>query len=604
MAVAPDLSATAGADDPASATVRTRTAALREHVLEYLPRGNLLSDEVWQRRHTILQWLLLLHLPVLILFGFWMRHSAPTVLLTVTPIALFRLLGALPSGRRAASFCTTAGIVYSAAALVLLADGATEAHFHFFIVIGFLALYQDWLALGWNVVFTVLSLGLGSALEPDLMFDHDAAIGSPWTWALIHGLAVLAASVGVLLFWRTNEDEQRRALALSQELSDLEIGRRRFASDLLVNLARRNQSLLYRQLDIINQLEHAERDPDALAGLFRLDHLATRIRRNAENLLVLAGEEGPRVWGRPVPLSDVVRAAIAETEDLSRVSFVVDERLTVLGRAVVDLTHLLAELIENAVRSSPPQSQVTIRTTPDVRAPDTVMLTVEDWGVGMPADQLAEANLILAAPRDVDELTPNRLGLHVIARLAHRYAVKVVLAATPGSGITAIVLLPYELFTPGDPARSGSPSGPPAVPRPVVHAGAQNGSAGLPDTASIPLPQRSPGSSGPLDPSDGFHRTGAEPNTDAVESVKSDKSVAGTASGSGLKLNRRKPQTHLAPELKRDRPGADDQADVEPATPPPAPPLDAARAREALSRYQASRQAALAEPDPEERNPR
>jgi hypothetical protein len=212
----------------------------------------------------------------------------------------------------------------------------------------------------------------------------------------------------------------------------------------------------------------------------------------------------------------------------------------------------------------------------------------------MPEDQLAEANLILAAPRDVDELMPNRLGLHVVARLAHRYAVRVVLASTPGSGITAIVLLPQELFTSADP---GSPTGPVAVaPRPVVHSGARGGSARLPDTASIPLPQRSPGTSGPTEAANGFHRTGPA----VAESVKSDKSDAGTTSGSGLKLNRRKPQTHLAPELKRERSDADDQAEAEPA-PPVTPPLDAARAREALSRYQASRQAALADNEPDER---
>src|SRR6266705_5769334 len=106
---------------------------------------------------------------------------------------------------------------------------------------------------------------------------------------------------------------------------------------MLINLARRNQSLLYRQLGIINQLEEQERDPDALGELFRLDHLATRIRRNAESLLVLSGEEPPRVWGEPVPLLDVVRASIAETEDLDRVAHFIDERLAVNGHTVTDL---------------------------------------------------------------------------------------------------------------------------------------------------------------------------------------------------------------------------------------------------------------------------
>jgi hypothetical protein len=484
MAVATDFAAATRDDVIPAAPGPRRKTALGHRTMAYLPRGNMLSDEVWRRRHNILQWLLLLHLPALIAFGFYMRHTPSMIFITVAPIAVFRVLGGLPTGRRLASFFTTAGIVYCSAALVVLADGATEAHFHFFIIVGFIALYQDWVPFGWDIAFTVLSHGLGSWFRPNMMFDHMAAMKNPWEWSIIHGVSVLAACVGVVLFWRTNEDEQHKALALTQELGDAEINRRRFASDLLVNLARRNQSLLYRQLDIISQLEHSERDPDALAGLFRLDHLATRIRRNAENLLVLSGEEPPRVWGKPVPLSDVVRAAIAETEDLSRVTFVVDERLSVVGQAVIDLTHLLAELIENAVRSSPPESQVTIRTTPDVRSPGTVMLTVEDWGVGMPDDQLREANLVLAEPRDVDALVSNRLGLHVISRLAARYSLQVVLTATSGSGITAVVLLPPTMFTSGDRPRSGSPSGPMAMtgaPTPTP----TNGGA-------MPVPQRSP----------------------------------------------------------------------------------------------------------------
>ena len=121
----------------------------------------------------------------------------------------------------------------------------------------------------------------------------------------------------MMLFWRVTEESQEEKDRLGRQLSDAEIGRRQFTSDLLTNLARRNQSLLYRQLDIINQLEESEQDPDALAELFRLDHIATRVRRNAENLLVLSGEQPPRTWSEPVPLRDVLRAAIAETEDLS-----------------------------------------------------------------------------------------------------------------------------------------------------------------------------------------------------------------------------------------------------------------------------------------------
>ncbi|MET0188913.1 MAG: ATP-binding protein, partial [Pseudonocardia sediminis] len=225
-----------------------------------------------------------------------------------------------------------------------------------------------------------------------------------------------------------------------------EIGRRQFTSNMLVNLARRNQSMLYRQLDIINQLEDKERDPDALADLFKIDHLATRIRRNAENLLVLAGEQPPRTWSAPVALRDVVRAAIAETEDLDRVVFAVDERVSVAGGLVADLTHLLAELTENAVRFSPPETVVTIRARPNRRDEGGHLLTVEDWGVGMPPDDLADANDLLAHPREVEASVSQRLGFHVVARLAARHKIVVSLTATPGSGITAVAILPPALF--------------------------------------------------------------------------------------------------------------------------------------------------------------
>ena len=265
----------------------------------------------------------------------------------------------------------------------------------------------------------------------------------------MHGVAVLFACIGMVIFWRITEDEQVEKEELGRQLitADAEIGRRKFTSEMLVNLARRNQSMLYRQLDIINELENREQDPDALADLFKLDHLATRVRRNAESLLVLAGQQAPRTWSEPVPLRDVIRAAIAETEDLDRVVFAVDDRIAVSGTAIADLTHLLAELTENAVRFSPPATAVTIRVRPNRRDEGGHLLTVEDWGVGMPADDLAEANQLLAHPGDLDLAVAQRLGFHVVARLAARHGIAVSLTATPGSGITAVVVLPASLFT-------------------------------------------------------------------------------------------------------------------------------------------------------------
>jgi signal transduction histidine kinase len=415
-------------------------------VLDYLPKGNTLSDEEWHRRHRLLQWILAAHLPALFVFGV-ARGFAPGDVAEALALPLACLvIGHLMRSRRLAASFITLGLVYCSAALVGLSNGAIEAHFHFFIIIGFIALYQDWVPFLLNIVFTVLSHGIGSSFVPDLMFNHTSAQEHPWQWSLIHGAAVLAASVGVVLFWKNTEDEQNRSLALTKQLTDAEISRRRFTSDLLVNLARRNQNLLYRQLELLNDLEDKERDPDALADLFRLDHLATRIRRNAENLLVLSGEESPRTWREPVELADVMRAAIAEIEDLDRVDESVDETLSVSGRSVADLTHLFAELLENAVHFSPPGVTVVVRSRPQPSSAGTQLVTIEDWGVGMTPAELAEANEILRHPREVDLSVSQRLGLNVVARLAQRYGIGVELTGTPGGGVTAVATLPPSVF--------------------------------------------------------------------------------------------------------------------------------------------------------------
>ena len=418
-------------------------------LLSYLPRGNTLDDRAWHRRHRLLERVLLLHVPLVVGLGLMLGHSAVQATEAVVAPLICLVLGHLVTHRRWASFFVTGGLVFCSIALVLLTSGSIEAHFHFFIIIGFIALYQDWVPFLWNVAFTTISHGVGTIWLGGQIFNHPAAQAHPWLWSFVHGVAVLFACIGMVIFWRVTEDEQTKKEELGRQLitADAEIGRRKFTSEMLVNLARRNQSMLYRQLDIINELENREQDPDALADLFRLDHLATRVRRNAESLLVLAGQQAPRTWSEPVPLRDVIRAAIAETEDLDRVVFAVDDRIAVSGTAIADLTHLLAELTENAVRFSPPATAVTIRVRPNRRDEGGHLLTVEDWGVGMPADDLAEANQLLAHPGDLDLAVAQRLGFHVVARLAARHGIAVSLTATPGSGITAVVVLPASLFT-------------------------------------------------------------------------------------------------------------------------------------------------------------
>ncbi len=219
---------------------------------------------------------------------------------------------------------------------------------------------------------------------------------------------------------------------------------RKGIGDIFINLARRNQTLLDRQIEFIDQLEANEEDADQLDNLFKLDHLATRMRRNAESLLVLAGAEPPRRRGRPVALADVVRVAIGEVEDFARISLLALDDVTVGGNVAVDLAHLLSELMENATHFSPPDTTVEIV---GHRADDGYTLSVSDQGIGMSADQLAEANTQLARPPLVGLALSRSLGFIVIGRLASRFGVAVRLTSSPSGGVTALVTLPPALVT-------------------------------------------------------------------------------------------------------------------------------------------------------------
>jgi hypothetical protein len=214
---------------------------------------------------------------------------------------------------------------------------------------------------------------------------------------------------------------------------------RKSIGDMFLNLARRSQSLIDRQLELIDDLERTEADPDALENLFKLDHLATRMRRNAEDLIVLSGAEPARRWSQPVPLVDVVRAALAEVEDYNRVELLPIDDIGVAGQAVSDVVHLLAELIENATSFSPPGTKVQVA---GQQVSNGYVLEIEDRGLGMSDDELVEANERLANPPMIDFALSRMLGLYVVARLAQRYNIKVQLRHSWYGGITALVLLP------------------------------------------------------------------------------------------------------------------------------------------------------------------
>jgi signal transduction histidine kinase len=235
---------------------------------------------------------------------------------------------------------------------------------------------------------------------------------------------------------------------------------------MFVNLSRRSQSLVERQIRLIDDLEQGEQDEERLGSLFQMDHLATRMRRNSENLLVLAGHDSSRRWNQPVALVDVLRAAVSEIEQYERVSLNVQPGISVRGHAVNDAVHLLAELAENATSFSSAETPVTI--SGHLLSSGGVLLDITDQGVGMGAEEMAHANWRLDNPPVVDVAVSRRMGLFVVARLAARHGIRVRLRPAASGGLTALVWLPDEVVS-----RDGaSPSGR----MPGVQDGAVNGS--------------------------------------------------------------------------------------------------------------------------------
>ncbi|MET9964389.1 nitrate- and nitrite sensing domain-containing protein [Streptomyces sp. NPDC006356] len=249
-------------------------------------------------------------------------------------------------------------------------------------------------------------------------------------------------------------------------LAAQQAGLRRTTTESLANLGRRNQNLVRRQLGLITRLERQELDPDALAGLFELDHLATRMRRNAENLLVLAGQNPPRPTAAPADALEVVQSAVAEVEQYRRVLIATVEPVPVRGHAVADVAHLLAELIENGLTFSPPTEVVEVHGWYDAED-DTYCFAVVDHGVGMSEADKERAHARFSNSGEEALLAaPTRfLGQLVVGRLAHRLGegTQVQLFDTPGGGLSALLVLPGRLLAPVT-----DPSGPPPPVRPAV----------------------------------------------------------------------------------------------------------------------------------------
>jgi signal transduction histidine kinase len=231
----------------------------------------------------------------------------------------------------------------------------------------------------------------------------------------------------------------RAALRAAVERAELASG----ISGVFVNLARRSQILVHRQLSLLDSMERRSDDPNELSDLFRLDHLTTRMRRHAESLIILSGAAPGRAWRMPVSLTNVVRAAVSEVEDYARVEVRQLPDASVVGAAVADLTHLLAEIIENAAQFSPPHTRVRVTGEP---VGNGYAVEVEDRGLGMGKETLAEANRRIEQSEALDLFDSDRLGLFVVSRLAARHGIKVHLRTSPYGGTTAVVLLPTALL--------------------------------------------------------------------------------------------------------------------------------------------------------------
>ncbi|MEU2396289.1 nitrate- and nitrite sensing domain-containing protein [Streptomyces sp. NPDC007369] len=283
------------------------------------------------------------------------------------------------------------------------------------------------------------------------------------------------------------DDVHREAVRLAAEQALL----RGNVNAMFTNLSRRSQGLIQRQLSLISELESREADPDQLSSLFKLDHLATRMRRNGENLLVLAGEEPGRRWTRPVPLVDVLRAAASEVEQYERIELAAVPATEVAGRVVNDLVHLLAELLENATSFSSPQTKVKVtgHALPDGR----VLVEIHDTGIGLSPEDLAAINERLAAPPTVDVSVSRRMGLFVVGRLSLRHGIRIQLRPSDSGGTTALVMLPVDVAQggkkPGGPGGQGA-AGPQGGPGGSAGQGSGPGGGGARQPVA-PGPQRS-----------------------------------------------------------------------------------------------------------------
>jgi signal transduction histidine kinase len=340
-----------------------------------------------------------------------------------------------------------------------------------------------------------------------------------------------------------------------------------------VNLSRRLQSLVHRELKELDDLEHEVEDPDLIKRIFFIDHLATRIRRHAENVAVLGGAVSRRQWSRPVTLTEVLRSSISEVEQYSRVKLVPPIEGTLQGHAVADVIHLLAELVENATAFSSPDTQVLLRSQM-VQA--GLAVEVEDRGLGMPLEDQQRANALLAGRGHIDVrklLADGRIGLYVVSKLARRHSIPVKLQTNIYGGVQAVVVLPHALLgeesvpvpqlaavgMPQPIPAAAAPSAPPVAPaqhRPAEQAWPAAQPVADPRAAARPMPVERPSPTTPLIPHQHSRATEPAAPRDASHALGND------SPDGRPQLPKRRAQEHLAAEL-RSAPSTDTAGDQE-----------------------------------------
>jgi signal transduction histidine kinase len=365
---------------------------------------------------------------------------------------------------------------------------------------------------------------------------------------------------------------QRAAIEAGAEQARLRGG----VATIFRNLAMRSQILLHQQIFLLDALEQHASEPEELERLFQIDHLATRMRRNAEGLLVLAGDQPGRTWTDPVPMVDVMRGAVAEIVEYARMRVVCSSRAAIQGYAVADVIHLIAELGENAAAYSPPDSLVRVSGTEVARG---FVVEIEDRGLGIPESKAAEFNAVLADPPPFNPAESDQLGLFVAARLAQRHNIAITLRDSPYGGTTAIVLIPAALIDSGKPRPGQDPAAvSPDADRPAALSGRhgsreiQRGAGGRHASATAPpLPPRTP-----------VFKSVARPMSPGSQPARPATAPAGT----GFQLPRRVRQANLPPHLGGKPPNAGSPA-VRVSSPKPGAAMSDEEIRAAFTDIQA-----------------